>query len=100
MLVENLNALSSPFSQENLELTNEIITDGIIDSGILHYTNSEIAVPIVNGFVLHGESRSWDKQHVLEEWLQDLKTSKFSKKSEYADFLAEKSRRGSYHSVR
>ncbi len=95
MLLENLNALSSPSSQETLKLTNEVVTGGYIDSGILHCKNSEVIVPIVNGFVLHGEVRPWSNQHDPEEWLQDLKNSKFSKTSEYTNFLKEKSRRGS-----
>ena len=95
MLLENLNLIQSPASQETVKLTDEVVANGHIDSGILYCEKSKVALPVVNGFALFGEAKPWSDQFSAEKWLLDLKKSKFSEPNDYLKFLKEKERRGS-----
>lgn len=95
MLLENLNALRNPSSQGTLELTDELIIEGHIYSGLLYCETSKVAIPIVHGYPLFGEAKPWSNPSSAQEWISDLERTKFSKESNYIKFLEEKSRRGS-----
>ena len=95
MLLENLNALRNPSSQGTLELTDELIIEGHIYSGLLYCETSKVAIPIVHGYPLFGEAKPWSHPSSAQEWISDLERTKFSKESNYIKFLEEKSRRGS-----
>lgn len=83
-----------PSCLESLELVDEVRTGRQIHSGLLFCNLCEIVVPIVNGFPLFGETRSWNTKLSTANWLSELKNEKFSLEKEYVAFLQEKQRRG------
>lgn len=94
MLIQNLPAMRCPSCLESLELVDEVRTGRQIHSGLLFCNLCEIVVPIVNGFPLFGETRSWNTKLSTANWLSELKNEKFSLEKEYVAFLQEKQRRG------
>ena len=95
MLEKNLQALGCPSCKSSIDLVSGDVNAGHIDSGLLSCKQCALALPIVNGFLLCGEARPWNELPSAENWLLELKRTKFSAENSYGEFLQEKQRRGS-----